>query len=333
MKKSSHPFDVGRRMMIGAGFLLASNCLLAQAWPQTKPIRIVVPFSAGGATDIAARLIAQSVGESMKAAVVVENKPGAHGVNGVMEVVRSAADGHTILMASIGTMAINPALYKKLPYDPNKDLTPISLVTTSPNAVVVNPDVLNVQNLQDFVKYLKKNPGKVNFGTAGAGNSGHVTAEYFKYRTGTFMTHIPYRGESAAMNDLLAGQVQVMFVNLLSATPHIKSGKLRIIGVTSKQRLSDYPEVPTVAESLGINDFDAVSWQALYAPAGVRKEILDRLAAEVDAALKRPAVIKRLSELMAQPSGSGPEALMNFQLAEQEKWGRVIRVANISPDS
>ena len=318
-----------RRTLLAAA--LAGACAgsaLAQAWPG-KPIRIVVPFPAGGPTDITARVIGQALSESLKTPVVVENKAGAHGFIGVTEAARSPADGYTLMMASIGTMAINPKLHEKIPYDANKDFAPVSLVVTVPIVVVANPNVLPVKDVPQFVAYLKAHPGKVNFASAGSGGSSHLVPEYFKYRTGTFMTHIPYKGSGPAVSDLVAGQVQVMFDTLLTSTPFVKSGKLRMLAVTTAQRLPDYPEVPTMAESLGMKDFEASSWYALYAPAGTPVDVVKRLSAEVDAALKKPAVAKRLTELGAVPVGGPPEKLAAFQQAEQQKWGQVIQRAKI----
>lgn len=322
-----------RRALLGAALAAPAGHVAAQAaWPAGRPIRIVVPFAAGGATDVAARVLAQALGESLKTSVVVENKAGAHGTVGILDAMRSPPDGYTLLMGSIGTMGINPRLYEKLPYDANKDLMPVGLVTLTPNVVVVNPAALPVKDLPELVRYLKKNPGEVNYASAGAGNSGHLSSEYFKSRTGTFMTHIPYRGDSAAMADLLGGQVQIMFTALLGAMPHIKSGRLRLLATTARQRLTDFPEVPTVEEALKLKDFDVVAWQALYAPAGTPSPIVNKLATEVDTVLKQPAVIKRLAELGALPGGGTPERLARFQRAEQDKWGKVIRDAKITPE-
>jgi len=321
-----------RRILLAAA--LAATCAgaaFAQPWP-AKPIRLVVPFPAGGPTDITARLIGQALSESLNTPVIVENKAGAHGFIGVADAARAPADGYTLMMASIGTMAINPKLYEKIPYDANKDFAPISLVVTVPIVVVVNPAVLPVKDVPQFVAYLKANPGKVNFASAGTGGSSHLVPEYFKYRTGTVMAHIPYKGSGPAVADLVGGQVQVMFDTLLTSTPHVKSGKLRMLAVTTAQRLPEYPEVPTMAESLGMKDFEASSWYALYAPEGTPAEIVKRLSAEVDAALKKPAVAKRLTELGAVPVGGSPDRLAAFQRAEQKKWGEVIQRAHIKAD-
>jgi len=318
--------------LLGAATLLVVTVQTSHAqWPN-KPIRIIVPFPAGGPTDITARVVGQAIGESLKTPVIVDNKSGAHGFIGVTEAAKSPADGYTLMMASIGTMGINPRLHEKIPYDANKDFAPVSLVVTVPIVVVANTNVLPVQTIPELVTYLKANPGKVNFASAGNGGSSHLVPEYFKYRTGTVMTHVPYKGSGPAIADVVAGQVQLMFDTLLTSTPFVKSGRLRMLAVTTAQRLPDYPDVPTVAEALGIKDFDASSWYALYAPAGTPADIVARLASEVDAALKKPAVAKRLTDLGALPVGGSPEKLAAFQRAEQEKWGKVIQAARIKAE-
>jgi tripartite-type tricarboxylate transporter receptor subunit TctC len=324
---------MSRRGLLGAGLVLGCASVAAQApWPAGRTIRIIVPFTAGGATDVAARVLGQAIGEALKSPVVVENKAGAHGFVGIAEAARSPADGLTLLMASIGTMAINPKLYEKIPYDPNKDFAPISLVAVTPVVVVTHPQRLPMTTLAEFVAYVKANPGKVNFASAGTGGTSHLVPEYFKFRTGTFMTHIPYRGESAAIADVVAGQVDLMFSTLVNAAPQVKSGRLRLLAVTSAQRLADYPDVPTVAEALKLRDFEALSWVALYAPAATPADIVRRLAAEVDAALKSPAVAARFAELGALAAGGTPARLAAFQRTEQEKWGKVIVAAKIKAE-
>ncbi|MBC7648354.1 MAG: tripartite tricarboxylate transporter substrate binding protein [Vitreoscilla sp.] len=325
-------------LSIFGGLMLFSALAQAQTqaqatntWPN-KPIRIIVPFPAGGPTDITARVVGKAIGKALKTPVVVENKAGGHGFIGVGEAAKAPADGYTLMMASIGTMAINPRLHEKIPYDANADFAPVSLVVTVPIVVVVNPLVLPVDAMPALVKYLKANPGKVNFASAGNGGSSHLVPEYFKYRTGTFMTHIPYKGSSPALADLVAGQVQLMFDTLLTSTPFVKSGKLKMIGVTTAQRLPQHPDVPTLAESLGIKDFEASSWYALYAPAGTPPEIVKRLSAEVDTALKLPAVARRLTELGALPVGGTPGKLEAHQNAKQSKWAAVIQAAKIKVD-
>ena len=208
----------------------------------------------------------------------------------------------------------------------------MSLVVTVPIAVVANTQVLPVQSIAELVSYLKANPGKVNFASAGNGGSSHLVPEYFKYRTGTAMTHVPYKGSGPAIADVVAGQVQLMFDTLLTSTPFVKSGRLKMLAVTTAERLPEYPDVPTMGEALGMKDFEASSWYALYAPAGTPPDAVKRLSMEVDNALKKPAVVKRLTDLGAIPVGGAPEKLAAFQRAEQEKWGKVIQVARVKAE-
>jgi tripartite-type tricarboxylate transporter receptor subunit TctC len=330
-------FGFGQRINL---FTLAAAMLSVSAtsafaqtdiWPD-KPIRIVVPFPAGGPTDIAARVIGQAMGVALKTSVIVENKGGAHGFIGAAEVAKSVPDGYTLMMASIGTMAINPRLYDKMPYDANTDFVPLSLVLTVPIVVVVNPKVLPVKTVPELVSYLKTHPDQVNFASAGNGGSSHLVPEYFKFRTGTRMTHIPYKGSGPAVSDLVAGQVQIMFDTLLTSTPFVKAGKLRLLAVTTSNRLPQYPDVPTISEALGISDFEASSWYAMYAPTGTPPGIVKKLSTTIDRVLKEPGVAKRIEELGALPVGGGPAKLAQFQRAEQEKWGKVIKTANVMPE-
>ncbi|XAH21996.1 tripartite tricarboxylate transporter substrate binding protein [Xylophilus sp. GW821-FHT01B05] len=301
------------------------------AWP-AKPIRIIVPFPAGGQTDVAARLIGQALGEALKTPVFVENKAGAHGFIGGAEAARAPADGYTLLVASTGAAVINPLLHKSIPYDPLRDFRPVSLLISVPIVVMVNTLAQSPQTLQALVAKAKEQPGRVNYASAGNGGSSHLVAEYFKYRTRTAMTHIPYRGEAPAAADVAAGQVDLMFNTLVSTLPHVRSGKVRMLATTGRERLPDYPDMPTVAEALRLMDFEASSWAALYAPAGTPADIAARLSAEVDAVLKGPGVAQRLRELGAVPMGGAPERLAALQRAELDKWRGVIQAAGIKPD-
>jgi len=326
--------SLAARLLLGGFAALATWQASAQApaaWP-SKPVRVVVPFPAGGPTDITARVVGQALSAKLGVAFVVENKAGGRGFVGTSDVARAPADGYTLLVSSIGAMAINPRLYEKLPYDSVKDFAPVSLLVTVPIVVVVNPEVLPVRDAQELVRFLKANPGKVNYASAGSGGSTHLVAEYFKYRTGAFMTHIPYRGTGPAISDLVAGHVHIMFDTLLTSTPFVKSGKLRMLAVTTTTRLSEYPDVPTVAEALQMKDFEASSWFAMWAPADTPVDIVRRLSSEVAIALKQHDVAQRLIELGAVPVGSSPQELAAFQSAEQDKWEKVIRRANIKPD-
>jgi tripartite-type tricarboxylate transporter receptor subunit TctC len=321
-----------RRDILAAGLSLACGAASAQGgWPGGRPIRIVVPFPAGGQTDVAARVVGQALGDALKTTVIVDNKPGAHGFIGGGEVARAPADGYTLLVGSTGSTSINPKLHEKMPYDAVKDFAPVSLLMTVPIVAVVNPQ-LPVKTMPELVAYLKANPGKVNFASAGSGASSHLVGEYLKFRTGTSMEHIPYKGQAPAIADVIAGHAQVMFDTLLSCTPHIKSGKVRILATTSRERLPDYPDVPTVAEALNMPDFEASSWSALHAPAGTPPDVVKRLSATIDAVLKSPAVAKRIADLGGVPVGGSPERLAEFQRAEEDKWGKVIKAANIKPE-
>lgn len=325
-----------RNLLASLSALALAACLPYTAhaqdnWPQ-RPIRLVVPFPAGGPTDITARVIGQGLSEVLNASVVVENKAGAHGFIGAGDAARSKPDGYTLMMASIGTMAINPVLYDTLPYDANKDFEPISLVLTVPIIVVANPDVLPARTMPELVSYLKANPDKVFYASAGTGGSSHLVPEYFKFKTGTSMTHVPYKGSSPAINDVLAGQEQLMFDTLLTSTPFVEAKKLSMLAVATKERLQDYPDVPTIGEALNLPDFEASSWYGLYAPAGTPAPIVQRINQAIDEVLKRPDIAKRIHDLGALPVGGPAEKLATFQKSEQEKWGTVIKAADIHPD-
>lgn len=318
---------------VGAAIVsMVSGAALAQpsGYPN-KPIRIVVPFPAGGPTDIAARVIGQAMGDDLKTPIIVENKGGAHGFIGASEAAKSNPDGYTLMMASIGTMAINPGLYPKMPYDPNKDFEPLSLVLTVPIVVVANPHKVTAKTIPELVEFMKAHPNKLNYASAGAGGSSHLVPEYFKFRTRTQMAHIPYKGSGPAVSDLVAGQVDLMFDTLLTSTQFVNSGKLKMLAVTTRERLPQYPNVPTMAEALGIKDFEASSWYAMYAPTGTPKEIVSMLSASIDKVLKQPAIVSRMAELGALPAGGAPSVLSKFQRTEQAKWSEVIQAANIKP--
>lgn len=312
---------------------MLSGAAVAQSssYPK-KPIRIVVPFPAGGPTDIAARVIGQAMGDDLKTPIIVENKGGAHGFIGASEAAKSNPDGYTLMMASIGTMAINPGLYKKMPYDPNKDFEPLSLVLTVPIVVVANPAKVTANTIAELVEFMKANPNRLNYASAGAGGSSHLVPEFFKFRTSTQMAHIPYKGSGPAVSDLVAGQVDLMFDTLLTSTQFVNSGKLKMLAVTTRERLPQYPNVPTMAEALGVKDFEASSWYAMYAPAGTPKEIVSKLSGSIDKVLKQPAIVARMAELGALPAGGAPLVLAKFQRAEQAKWSEVIQAANIKPN-
>lgn len=305
------------------------------AWPQ-RAVRIVVPFAAGGTTDLLARAIAPELQKAFGQPFVVENKPGAGGNTAAADVAK-ATDGHTLFMGTVGTHGINQSLYPKLPYDPVKDFVPITLVAGVPNVLVLNPataDRLGVKSVPEFIKALKANPARLNMASSGNGTSIHLSGELFKSMTGTFMPHIPYRGSGPALLDLMGGTVDVMFDNLPSALPHIKAGKLRALAVTSAQRSAVLPDLPTVAEAGGaaLKGFEASSWFGLLAPAATPADVASRIQQETAKALASPAMKERLLGMGAIPSGNTPQEFARHIDAETRKWAQVVKVSGAKVD-
>ncbi len=294
-----------------------------------KPMRIVVTFTPGGAPDILARLLAERFTAAWGQAVLVDNRPGAGGNTGADFVAKAPADGHTIVVGTVGTHSINGALYAKMPYDMVKDFTPITLLATTPNMLVVHNEV-PAKNLKDFIA-LGKREGKMTFASSGSGTSIHVSGELFKTMTGIDMVHIPYKGRATAIPDLLGGRVTMMFDNMPSSLQLVREGKLRALGVTSGQRSPAAPDIPTIAES-GLPGFDAVSWFALFAPANTPKPVVDKLQFEVRRILKTPEVAKRLADAGLDPVGSTPEELAAYQKMEIAKWAKVVRESGAKAD-
>jgi tripartite-type tricarboxylate transporter receptor subunit TctC len=308
----------------------------ASAWP-TKAVRIVVPFAAGGTTDILARALAPELQRVFGQPFVVDNKGGAGGNLGAAEVAKAAADGYTLLMGTVGTHAINAALYPKLPYDHVKDFAPITLVAGVPNVLVLNPanaQKYGISSVPDLARAARANPGKLNMASSGNGTSIHLAGELFKTMTGTFMVHFPYRGSGPALLDLIGGNMDLMFDNLPSAMPHIKSGKLKALAVTSATRSAALPDLPTVAEAGGpvLRDFEASSWFGLLAPAGTPADILGRLQQEINKALQLPAVKERLLGLGANPSGLSGAEFARYIDAETAKWAKVVKASGAKID-
>jgi len=294
----------------------------ARAQAAGKPIHIVVTFTTGGAPDILARLIGERLSATWNQPVLIDNKPGAGGNTGADSVAKAPPDGSTIVVGTVGTHAINGALYTKMPYDMVKDFAPVTLLATTPNLLVVHNDV-PAKTLAELIA-LGKREGKMTFASAGSGTSIHVSGELFKTMTGIDMTHIPYKGRASAIPDLLGGRVTMMFDNMPSSLPLVKEGKLRALGVTSLKRSPAAPEIPTIAEQ-GLPGFEAVSWFALFAPAGTPKSFIDRLQAEVKKILAAPEVAKRLAEIGLEPVASTPEELAAYQRAEIVKWAKVVK--------
>ncbi len=317
------------KSLLLSAIVAATGAASAQSdWPG-KPVRIVVPFAAGGTTDITARVISDELTKVMKQSFIVDNKGGAGGNVGAAEVARAAPDGYTFLMGTPGTQAINQFLYPKMPYDAAKDFTPVSFVVRVPNVLIVNPGV-GAKNLKDLVDIAKKKPGGLSYGSPGNGTTGHLSTELFKSRAGIFVTHIPYRGSGPMLLDLMSGQIQMAIDNLPSAMPHIKAGKLVALGVTGDKANAQLPDVPPVAALLP--GYAAESWFVLMAPAGTPPAIVSRLSGEVDKILKKPEVIERFKSLGAEPVGGTPEQLGQFIAAETGKWSQVVKASGAKID-
>ena len=301
----------------------------ATAYP-TKPIRLVVPFPPGGATDLIARAVAQKLGEAWGQSVVVDNRPGAGGNIGTELVAKAAPDGYTLEMGTVGTHAINASLYAKIPFDHVKDFAPVILVAGVPNVLEVNPSV-PVNSVQELIAYAKANPGKLNFASSGAGTSIHLSGELFKVMAGVQMTHVPYKGSSPALQDLLGGQVQLMFDNLPPSLPQIKAGKLRALAVTSATRAPALPDVPTIAES-GLPGFEASSWFGILAPAGTPPAIIAKINAEVAKWLASAEGKEKLASIGANAAGGSPEDFARHIQAETAKWAKVVKESGAKVD-
>jgi tripartite-type tricarboxylate transporter receptor subunit TctC len=315
-----------KRLLIAATLMLA-GIAYAQSYP-TKQVKIIVPYPAGGTTDVLARLVAERVGAKLGQAVIVENRGGAGGNIGAEAIWRSAADGYSLLFASAGPLAINKSLYPKLGYDQDT-FTPISLVATAPN-VLITSSKLPVNNLAQLIAYAKMNPERINYASQGIGSTSHLTAEFFNMAAGVKMVHVPYRGSSPAITDVLAGQVEVMFVELSSVLQHIRSGSVKILGVASKQRNPLLPNIPAIAEVLP--NFTSDTWFGLVAPPKMPPEISNKLSAAVADALLQPALVTALKDLGLESIGSTPAALTQFTNLESERWGKVIRTTGMTAE-
>ena len=321
--------------LAGVSILSASQPVLAQtAWP-TKPVRIVVPFAPGGTTDILARAVAPELSRVFGQTFIVENRGGAGGNLGADIVAKSPADGYTLLMGTVGTQAINKSLFSHMPYDPQKDFEPITLVAGVPNVMVMNTErakALGINNVLDFIAYAKAHPGQLNMASSGNGTSIHLAGELFKSKTGIFMTHIPYTGSGPAMMGMLSGVVDVMFDNLPSSMAQIKGGKLKAFAVTSSQRSAALPDVPTVEEAGKLKGFEASSWFGLLAPAGTPADVVLRLQQETAKALGSPAIKEKLLAQGAIPSGNTPQQFAALIDAEIKKWAPVVKASGARVD-
>jgi tripartite-type tricarboxylate transporter receptor subunit TctC len=321
-----------RRFLVGAlavSLFAAAGAGAQDKWP-SKPITYIVPFGPGGTTDVLARLVTVKAGPALGTTFVIENKPGAGGGMGSDLTAKATPDGYTIQGGTISSHAINASLYAKLPYDPIKNFTPITMIGSMPNILVVRADS-PYRTVQDVIAAAKSKPGTINFASSGNGTSQHLSGVFFEQMTGGKMVHVPYKSSAESLNAILSGQgADIIFENLAPALPHIKAGKLRALGVTSDKRSSAVPDVPAIAETLP--GFGIVSWQAIFAPAGVPQPVVDRLSAELIKAVKDPDTTAKLVAQGIEPGGMTPAELGAFQKSEVEKWARVIKAGNIKLD-
>ncbi len=323
-------FRMTRRasLALGIGLLatVAVTATSAQSFPD-RSITMIVPFAAGGSTDVVARIVAQKMSDDLGQQVIVQNVAGAGGNLGADNVARAEPDGYTILMGTVATHALNPLILKSTPYDAEKDFAPISLLVVVPNVLVVNPE-LPAKNVQELIALLKADPQKYSYASSGNGTPLHLSGELFKSMAGVDMQHIPYKGAGPALNDVIGNQVPIMFDNLPSSSSHIKAGTLRALAVTTAERAPSFPDIPTIAES-GIPGYETYTWNALFAPAGTPADVVSRLNASANKALTDPAVAERMKEFSATIVGSTPEELGAHVTAELAKWKPVVDGAKI----
>jgi tripartite-type tricarboxylate transporter receptor subunit TctC len=315
-----------------AGGLIAGLLLAAQAqaaFPE-RPVTLVVPFAAGGSTDVVARVIAEKMSEDLGQQVIVQNVAGAGGSLGAGNVARADADGYTILMGTVATHALNPLILKNKPYDAEADFTPVSLLVLVPNVLVVNPE-LPAKSVEELLALLKAEPDKWSYASSGNGTPLHLSGELFNSMAGVTMEHIPYKGSGPALNDVLGNQVSIMFDNLPSSSAHIKAGTLRALAVTTADRAPSFPDVPTMAEA-GLPGYETYTWNALFAPKDTPKEVVDRLNAAATKAMADPGVGERMKEFSATIVASSPDELAAHVKAEIAKWTPVVKDANVQMD-
>ena len=308
----------------------AGRSAQAQArWTPDKPLRIVVPFAAGGSTDVTARLVAQALGERLGQSIIVDNRAGAGGNIAAEHVARAEPDGYTLILATSSTHATNAALYRRLPFNPVRDFTPISQIAFIPNLLVVNPDV-PVNSVAELVAYAKARPGQLNYGSGGAGTSLHLAAAVFAYRAGIDMVHVPYRGGAPVAADLISGKLQVSFSPLVEVLQQVRAGKLHALGVTTARRSAVLPDIPTISEV--IPGYEVALWNGIMGPAGLPAPVVERLASEITAIVGSPEMRSRLGEQGSDPVGSTPQEFAAFVAAEQTKWAELVRISGATID-
>jgi tripartite-type tricarboxylate transporter receptor subunit TctC len=314
---------------LAAGLVMPSRSARAAAWP-TKSVRFLVPFAPGGTSEIVARSVAAEITRQSGQSVFVENKPGGAGTVAMVEAARSAPDGGTLVLGHVGTLAVNPYMMSNPPYDVNRDFMPVTMLAKVPNVFVIHPDV-PARNFQEFVAYAKKNPGKLDYGSAGNASAGHLAMEYLKLVTGISLVHIPYRGTGPQLTDLLAGRTQASSAGLPALGQYIRAGKLRAIAVGTQQRISGLPDVPTVAE-MGYKDFETSQWYGVLVPAGTPPELVVQIQEECLRALKSSSVTERFATDNAVGGGGSPAEFAAYIAKEQKIWSRIVKEAHIRPD-
>jgi tripartite-type tricarboxylate transporter receptor subunit TctC len=318
------------RLLLTLYLLVIVTVCEAQTWPQ-KPVRVIVPFAPGGASDLMPRVVGEKLSPMWGQPVVIENRPGAAGNLGMEAGAKAPADGYTLLSAPNGNLVVNPHMYSKLAYDVFKDLAPITRIAAVQNVLVVHPDV-PAKSVKELVALAKAQPGTLNFSSPGNGSQAHVAVELLKLRLGLDLVHVPYQGVGPAIKDLLGGRINLMVAQVPSALPHVKAGKLRALGVASAAPLAALPEVPTIASAAPLPGFEAVSWYAVMAPAGTPKEVIGKIHSDIANVLQMPDVRERLAGMGAEPSGESPAELAARIKAEYDRWGDVVRKANIRAD-
>jgi len=318
-----------RALGFGLASLVFASSALAQAWP-IKPVRLIVPYPPGGSADILARAIGQKLGDGLGQQVIIDNRPGAGTAIGAEATAKAAPDGYTIMLGTVSSHAINPALIPGLKFDPIKDFAPVSLVASIPFALIVHPS-LPAKSVKELIALAKAKPGSLNYSSAGNGTSNHLAGELFKSMTGTFMVHIPYKGSAPALNDLIAGQVQLMYDLVLTAAPHVKSGAVRALAVTGRERSAALPGVPTVAES-GVPGYEVTAWFGFFAPAGTPVAVVNTLNAETVRAMRLQDLRDRLGSQGAEPVTSTPEQFSGYVKDELTKWTRVVKASGMKAD-
>jgi tripartite-type tricarboxylate transporter receptor subunit TctC len=326
------PMPIRNTLAVLATAVVATAANAQAAWP-AKPIHIVVPFTPGGSTDILARSIGAELNKAWGQAVIIDNVPGAGGSLGADRVAKAPPDGYTLLMGHIGTLAVTPSIYPKLPYDPLKSFAPVAWVARVPNVLAVNPKV-KAANLSEFLALARSQPGRLNYASGGNGSAAHIAMEYLKLKSGTFVVHVPYRGTAPAVNDVIAGQVDAIFTGAPAVMPFVKSGQLRALAVSSPKRLQSLPDLPTVAES-GIKElagFEADQWYGIVAPAGTPPDVVAKLNAQINVSLNAPVMRTRLQAEGAEATPATPEVFGRLIASEIERWRPVVKAGKVKPE-